>query len=51
MTIKVIEDGEDIVLTRSEMERLQREWEQSQRYTTEPQSFESWLRGQGYGRN
>lgn len=43
MSIRVI-DEPDILLTRSEYERLRREWESEQQYTTAPTSFETWLR-------
>lgn len=49
MSIRIIEE-EEILLTQEEHERLQREWQESQRYTTAPCSFEVWLRGHGYGR-
>ena len=43
MSIRIIEEPE-IVLTRSEHDRLHREWVQSQSHTTAPRDFESWLR-------
>jgi hypothetical protein len=44
MSIKIIEDGPEIVLTRTEHEVLYREWEESQKFTSAPASFETWLR-------
>lgn len=43
MPIKIM-DGPDIHITRAEMERLLPEWEASQRMTTRPVSFETWVR-------
>ena len=43
MAIRIINEP-DIVLTRSEYERLYREWESHQQYTAAPTSFETWLR-------
>lgn len=45
MSIRIIEDEPEIVLTRSEHARLQREWQASQQMTVMPQDFETWLRG------
>jgi hypothetical protein len=45
MAIKII-DEPDIYLTRDEHERLYRMWERCNRHTTEPQSFESFVRSQ-----
>ena len=44
MAIRTIREP-DIYLTAAEQERLRREWEAAQKYTTMPQSFETWLRG------
>ena len=44
MSIKVIEDGPEIVLTKSQHDRFIREYIESQKYTTTPVSFETWLR-------
>lgn len=44
MVIRTIREP-DIYLTAAEKERLRREWEAAQQYTTMPQSFETWLRG------
>lgn len=44
MTIRTIREP-DIYLTAAELERLRREWEVAQQYTTMPKSFETWLRG------
>lgn len=43
MTIRLIKEP-DIHLTQAEHERLSRQWQAEQQYTTAPQSFETWLR-------
>lgn len=43
MAIKVIEEP-DVHISRSEMEYLMPEYRNSQRFTTQPVSFETWLR-------
>ena len=45
MSIRIVEDLPEVVLTRSEYDRLHREWRSTQSYTTHPQDFESWVRG------
>lgn len=44
MSIRIIEDGPEIVLPRSEYERLNREWQENCRYMVGAPSFETWLR-------
>ena len=44
MAIRTIREP-DTYLSAVEQERLRREWEVAQQYTTMPQSFETWLRG------
>lgn len=44
MTIKIIEDGPDIFLTRSEEQHLRREWEKCCQYTVDPPTFEEFVR-------
>lgn len=43
MTIKIIKES-DIYLTQEERDRLYREWQKSNMYTTEPVSFETFVR-------
>ncbi len=43
MAIKVVKEP-DIHLTQGEIERLRPEYRRSQMYTTQPVSFETWLR-------
>lgn len=43
MAIRIIKEP-DISITQTEYERLLREWESEQQYTTAPTSFETWLR-------
>lgn len=43
MAIRTIEE-QDIYLTEAELERLRREWAETQAYTTAPTSFEAWVR-------
>lgn len=45
MAIKIIKEP-DIYLTQEEHDRLHRAWEKSNRYTTEPQSFEDFVASQ-----
>lgn len=44
MSIRIIEDGPEITLTRSEHERLIREWHQVNMYSSRPMSFEDYVR-------
>jgi len=44
MAIKIVEDGPDITIKSSEYARLQREWENANRYTTMPLTFEEFVR-------
>lgn len=44
MSIRIIEDGPEITLTRSEYERLLGEWRTSCTYSAKPLSFEEWVR-------
>lgn len=43
MAIRTIKE-QDIYLTEAELERLRREWAETQTYTTAPTSFEVWVR-------
>lgn len=45
MTIKIIEDGPDIVLTQSEAEHLRRQWTKCCQYHVDPPTFEEFVRG------
>lgn len=45
MVIKIIKEHPEVIhLTRREHDRLKREWEASNRYTTDPKSFEDFVR-------
>lgn len=44
MTIRIIEDGPDIILTRGEAERLRKEWQKVCQYNVEPPTFEEFVR-------
>lgn len=43
MAIRTIEE-QDIYITEAELERLRREWAETQACTTAPTSFEAWVR-------
>jgi hypothetical protein len=43
MAIKIIEDGADIHLTRSEWEKLHAEYQQGMSHMVNPPSFETWV--------
>jgi uncharacterized protein YciU (UPF0263 family) len=45
MSIKIIKDGADIVLTQSEYLRLMREYERCISFMVDPPTFEEWVRG------
>lgn len=51
MAIRIIEDQRDIHLTRSQYDRLHREWQASQAMTAMPQDFETWIRGRNSSAN
>ena len=44
LSIKIID--EEIQLTRAELERYRREWQEAMRYTTAPVSLETYIRRQ-----
>ena len=44
MSIRIIEDGPEITLTRSEHARLIEEWKQNCMCSARPLFFEAWLR-------
>ena len=44
MSIKIIEDGPEIVLTQSEYARLAREYKRAVMMMVDPPTFEEWVR-------
>lgn len=43
MAIKIIEDQEDVYLTRDELMRLREEYERGVSFMVNPPSFEAWV--------